>query len=87
MKITFICLIKLGFNVHNSPYHLHKLIRLHVLLYKHVTCARRLPVDWLHLSGDAYYCSWRKPVKFVEKVPDVGPVLQVQVKLNYLHKT
>lgn len=33
-----------------------------------------LPVDRLHLSGDAYNRSWRKPVKFLEKVPDVSPV-------------
>lgn len=46
-----------------------------------------LPVDWLHLSGDAYYRSWRKPVKFLEKVPDVGLVFQVQVKLHYACQT
>ncbi len=43
---------------------------------------RCLPVDWLHLSCDAYHCSWRKVVKFLEQVPDVGPVFQVQVKLH-----
>lgn len=46
-----------------------------------------LPVDWLHLSGDAYHCSRRKPVKFLEKVPDVGLVFQVQVKLHYACQT
>lgn len=37
-------------------------------------CIRCLPVDWLHLSDDPYYCSWRKPVKFLEKLPNVCPV-------------
>lgn len=41
-----------------------------------------LPVDWLHLSGDAHNGSWGKPVKLLEKVPDVNPVFQVQVKLH-----
>lgn len=46
-----------------------------------------LPVDWLHLSGDAHNGPWRKPVKFLEKLPDVNPVLQVQVKLHDARQT
>lgn len=46
-----------------------------------------LPVDWLHLPGDAYYCFGRKLLKFLEKVPDVGPVFQVQVELHYACET
>lgn len=46
-----------------------------------------LPVNWLHLSGDAYYRFWWKLLKFLEKVSDVGPVFEVQVKLHYAHQT
>lgn len=46
-----------------------------------------LPVDWLHLSGDAYNGAWRKLVEFLEKLPDVHPVLQVQVKLHHARQT
>lgn len=58
--------------------------------YKHLVekgLGMSLPVDWLHFSDDAYYCSWRKFVKFLEKIPDVGPVLQVQVKLHDMCQT
>lgn len=46
-----------------------------------------LPVDWLHLSGDAHNGPWRKPVKFLEKLPDVLPVLQVQIELHDARQT
>lgn len=45
------------------------------------------PVDWLQLSGDAYNGSRRKPVKFLEKLPDVHPVFQVQVELHHARQT
>ena len=40
------------------------------------------PVDWLHLPGDAQDGPGGKVVKLLEEVPDVGPVLQVQVHLH-----
>lgn len=63
---------------------------------KHVTGSKRCwrlvagwfpPVDWLHLPGDANNSPWRKAVEFLEKFPDVHPVLQVQVQLHDARQT
>ena len=43
---------------------------------------RCVPVDRLHLPGDPEDGPWGEVVELLEEVPDVGPVLQVQV---YLH--
>lgn len=41
-----------------------------------------LPVDWLHLSGDAHNGPPGKVAKLLEKLPDVNSVFQVQVQLH-----
>lgn len=55
--------------------------------FKHPAASPFLPVDWLHLSGDAYNGSWRELLEFLEELPDVHPVLQVQVKLHHAWQT
>lgn len=45
------------------------------------------PVDWLHLPGDANNGPWREAVELLEKLPDVDPVLQVQVQLHDARQT